>query len=106
MAIEERVKCKKDVYPAGSWQSYSCSRWAVKDGFCKQHDPGAVQARCDAQDLKCKQEREARVRREEARKLAKIDTLCERIEKFANYAEYGNRSLVDSIILEIRENGR
>jgi hypothetical protein len=65
-----------------------------------------VKARWEAQDRKWKLEREALTARQDAAKLAGIDRLCERIEKFADHDERGNRVLVDAIILEIMENGR
>jgi hypothetical protein len=65
-----------------------------------------VKARREAQDLKWKTEREEGDRRAAAFKMAGIDSLCKRIEKFADYDERGNRVLVDAIILEIMENGR
>lgn len=105
MATEARVKCKKKIY-GGAWQAHPCSRWAVKDGFCKQHHPDSVTDRREARSRKWKAEDDARARRDGARKMGKIDALCARIEKFADYDERGNRVLVDAILLDIMENGR
>ena len=106
MTTEDRVRCSERVFTSGAWTAHPCSRWAVRDGFCKQHHPDAVKARREAQELKWKLERETRDRRAAIVKTAGIDSLCKRIEKFADYDERGNRVLVDAIILEIMENGR
>jgi hypothetical protein len=38
-------KCKKRVWGQSSFNSYSCSRNAWKDGYCKQHHPDTVTER-------------------------------------------------------------
>ncbi len=103
---EDRVKCSESVPSPGGWHRGRCSRWAVLDGFCKQHHPDAVKTRREAQECKWKLEQERRENLRNSCKLAGIDSLCARIEAFADYDERGNRILVDAIILEIRENGR
>ena len=43
---KERQQCKKDVLATGTWpRYYRCERWAVADGYCRQHSPEAVEAR-------------------------------------------------------------
>jgi hypothetical protein len=41
-------KCKATFLGDGGWHNVPCSRWAVKDGYCKQHHPDAVAARREA----------------------------------------------------------
>lgn len=41
-----KVKCKKRVPSPGMWMhDHQCTRYAVKDGFCKIHHPDAQKKR-------------------------------------------------------------
>ena len=40
---KEQQQCKQMVW--GGYREYRCTRNAVKDGYCKQHHPDAVEAR-------------------------------------------------------------
>jgi len=56
MAQGIQVQCKERIY-SGAWNARSqCSRWAVADGFCKQHHPDTVRAKRDAWKAKRDQE--------------------------------------------------
>lgn len=53
------------------WDGYTyrgCSRMAVKDGYCKQHHPDAVQARRDASERRYREERDAEYRAAKAKR--------------------------------------
>ena len=43
--MDEKENCKELIYDKLRWRSFPCSRYAVKDGFCKQHHPGTVKKR-------------------------------------------------------------
>ena len=43
--MSERERCKAQVSDSVGWHHFQCSRYAVKDGYCKQHHPDAVAAR-------------------------------------------------------------
>ncbi|KKN10560.1 hypothetical protein LCGC14_1035480 [marine sediment metagenome] len=47
-----KEKCSKKVW--NQWQHYLCSRYAVKDGYCKQHHPDGVAKRKKISDDKWK----------------------------------------------------
>ena len=64
----EREYCKVKVYRG--WDSYRCRRYAVRDGFCAQHHPDAVQKRqAEAEERwEIQRRNSASYRLEEARK--------------------------------------
>jgi hypothetical protein len=37
-----KTHCKKLVHDSFGFGHHECTRWAVKDGFCKQHHPDTV----------------------------------------------------------------
>jgi hypothetical protein len=43
------IMCKESIRISGMWPTYrSCSRKAIKDGYCKQHHPDSVKKRQEA----------------------------------------------------------
>ena len=49
----ERVRCKERVSAGPRTVRFcQCSRWAWKDGYCKQHHPETVKAREEARAAK------------------------------------------------------
>lgn len=64
MKPEER--CAKQIYQAGSWHTYPCSRKGIieEDGslWCKQHAPSSVATRRAETNARWDRERDARRR--------------------------------------------
>lgn len=52
-----KPKCKEKVYNSLGWKYFPCSRYASKDGYCKQHHPDSVRARNVERDRKCEEKR-------------------------------------------------
>lgn len=42
---KDKPNCKATVMGAGCWRSRRCSRYAVRDGYCKQHHPETIAAK-------------------------------------------------------------
>jgi len=73
--MNAKKKCKEMIHIYyGDWpHSIQCTRNAVKDGYCKQHHPDAVQKRRDA----------SAKRHEEKRKQDPLYRLCQATERIA-----------------------
>ena len=52
MAAFDKINCKEYVWT--NYGQYHCSRYAVKDGYCKQHHPDEVKKREKISDEKYK----------------------------------------------------
>ena len=79
-----KERCKETVYPKDRWgafHGYGCQRYAVKDGYCKQHHPDSVKKRQDAakQRFQDKQKSSCWYQLTEARK--EIERLRAEIER-------------------------
>jgi len=61
MKQTNETKCKERVYPAGAWHASQCTRGAVVNGYCRQHDPVARQAKRDANNVAWKAKYDAQV---------------------------------------------
>lgn len=56
-----KEQCREKVYD--NWETRQCSRYAVKDGFCKQHHPDTVEARIKKATKKMDEENYRRYKR-------------------------------------------
>ena len=52
MEEKTREKCKEKVFDG--WHHHRCSRWAIKDGYCKQHHPDEVEKRQEQKEKRWK----------------------------------------------------
>jgi hypothetical protein len=42
----DKIRCKESVHNPGTTVTFHrCTRYAVRDGYCRQHHPDAVEAR-------------------------------------------------------------
>jgi hypothetical protein len=44
---KDKIRCKERVSNKNSWGLSGCARYAVTDGYCKQHHPDSVKERRD-----------------------------------------------------------
>lgn len=84
---DKRERCKEQVWQNGCFRTSRCSRYAVKDGYCKQHHPDSVKARREESERK-HQERQANSPLGMARKaIEEQKTKIEQLETSLKAAE-------------------
>jgi hypothetical protein len=86
----KRERCKEQVWDSGGWSKHQCSRYAVEDGYCKQHHPNAVAERKRKREEKAERDwqnstimRLERAREENEKLAAEIRQYREALELIA-----------------------
>ena len=74
----KKEKCKEKVF--NDYRYYSCSRWAVQDGFCKQHHPDSVKARRDKADARWEAKMESSPLSKAMRRIEELEAEIERLK--------------------------
>jgi len=91
--LEDKKRCKQEVASAGIWfRWHRCKKYAVKDGYCKQHHPDTVTERQEKRDKKFdeQQKQSTWYQLREAKK--KITQLERKIERMKNEKNRKNRT--------------